>query len=122
MSATDSSNPVYFAGEMIYPHTFTDHAQLRKIESLAHALASDPHWPDLYDADALAKNTVPVYAATYMQDMYVDYDFARDTAARIAGAKEFVTNVMYHSALRAKTEVLMGELWKLKVGEEDCYS
>lgn len=49
----------------------------------------------------------------------MDCDFARETAGKINGAKEFVTNVMFHNAVRSKTEGVLGELWKLKVGEVD---
>jgi len=62
---------------------------------------------------------VPVYAATYMEDMYVDYEHARRTAGKIRGIKEYITNALMHNAVRARTEMVMGELWRLRCGEVD---
>ncbi|CUS07215.1 unnamed protein product [Tuber aestivum] len=111
--------PVYFTGEMIFPWTFQDYAELSKLELVAMILAKDAEWPSLYSEDALAKNEVPVYAATYMEDMYVDYTHARRTAGKIRGTKEFVTNALMHNAVRARNETVMGELWRLRSGEVD---
>ncbi|KAL0631620.1 hypothetical protein Q9L58_009514 [Maublancomyces gigas] len=113
------AEPVYFTGEMVYPWMFDDYAELRKVKEVATILAHDADWTQLYDESKLAENTVPVYAATYVEDMYVDFEFARETAAKIKGAKEFITNAMFHNAIRNKTEGVMAELWKLKVGEVD---
>lgn len=48
---------------------FEDYAELRKIKDVAEILANDKDWPQLYDESKLAKNTVPVYVATYIEDM-----------------------------------------------------
>ena len=77
-------------------------------------LAAFNEWPALYDQDQLRKNEVPVYAASYVEDMYVDYDFARDTAELVKGTKTFETNVMYHNAVRAKNEEVMQQLFALR--------
>ncbi|KAI9846895.1 MAG: hypothetical protein M1837_003507 [Sclerophora amabilis] len=71
-------------------------------------------WPALYDESQLAKNEVPVYAATYIDDMYVDFDLARETASKIKGCKEFITNVMYHNALSSKSDEVMRQLFALR--------
>ncbi|KAH0614328.1 uncharacterized protein H6S33_006214 [Morchella sextelata] len=119
MKKAEDTEPVYFTGEMIYQWMFSDFAELHKMEEVAENLAEYEDWPKLYDEEVLAQNQVPVFAATYIEDMYVDYEFARETAGKINGAKEFMTNVMFHNALRSKTEGVLGELWKLKVGEVD---
>ena len=80
----------------------------------AEILANRDDWPALYDQDKLRNNKVPVYAASYVEDMYVDYDFARDTAKLVKGTKTFETNVMYHSALRAKSEEVLHQLFSLR--------
>lgn len=46
--------------------------------------------------------------------MYVDFDFARETARTIKGAKTFVTNMMYHDALRSQTEEVFKNLFALR--------
>ncbi|CAZ83284.1 unnamed protein product [Tuber melanosporum] len=111
--------PAYFTGEMIFPWTFEDHAELSKLHYVAKTLAEYTEWPSLYCEDVLAENRVPVYAATYIDDMYVDCTHARRTAGKIRGAKEFVTNALMHNAIRARTETVMGELWRLRSGEVD---
>lgn len=116
---------------------FDDYAELRKVKEVATIMANDTDWPQLYDEGKLAENTVPVFAATYIEDMwafvilgrvitcanerqrYLDFEFARETASRINGAKEFITNAILHNGIRINTEGVMGELWKLKVGEVD---
>lgn len=110
----DKTMPVYFTGEMIFPFMFDDYSELRKVKDVAEMLASDNSWPALYDADQLAKNEVPVYCAVYVDDMYVDLDFSLETAGMIKGCKTYITNAMYHSALRSKTDEVVEALWKLR--------
>lgn len=93
---------------------FPDYSELHPLLETADILASTPDWPELYDEAQLARNKVPVYAATYIEDMYVHYDFARDTAAKIRNCKSFVTNVLYHDALGNKTDELMKQLFALR--------
>jgi len=111
---TASSPPIYFAGEMIFPWMLDDYYELLKLKPQAEMVAQFSDWPDLYDEEQLSKNKVPVYCAVYMDDIYVDYDFSRETAAKIKGAKCFVTNVMYHDAVRSKMDEVMRNLWALR--------
>jgi hypothetical protein len=62
----------------------------------------------------LARNEVPLYSATYVDDMYVDFGLAQETARMVKGCKQFITNTMYHDAVRSKTDQMMGELFKLR--------
>jgi hypothetical protein len=88
---------------------FDEYPELKKMKAVGEALAREKDWPMLYDEEQLGKNQVPVYAAVYVNDMYVDYDLSMETAGKIKGCKTFVTNAMYHNAIRAKTdEVLKG--------------
>lgn len=108
------SNQPYFTGEMIYKDMFDSFDELRPLKAVANHLASISDWPALYDEAQLAKNEVPVYAATYVDDMYVHFSLARETAEKIKGCKEFVTNTMYHDASRVNAAELMGRLFFLK--------
>lgn len=90
------------------------YTELRKLASVAQKLAADADWPRLYDLEQLAKNEVPVYAAVYYDDMYVDYDLSMETAGRIKGCKTFVTNAMYHDAVRSKMEDVIKAVWALR--------
>ncbi|KAF2815191.1 proline iminopeptidase [Mytilinidion resinicola] len=112
--ALTTPGPIHFTGEMIYPFMFDTYAELAKLSHVAHKLAADPDWPALYDLDQLAKNEVPVYAAVYLNDMYVDYDLSVDTASRIKGCETFVTNALYHNAVRAKVDDVLKGVWALR--------
>lgn len=50
---------------------FDDYAELRKVKEVAAVMADYADWTQLYDERKLAVNTVPVYAATYVEDMWV---------------------------------------------------
>jgi hypothetical protein len=114
-----SEDPVLFTGEMIYPHMFSNYHELSKFKPVADLLAKDTAWPPLYDIEQLKKNEVPVYAANYIEDMYVSWELSRATLATINNARSFDTNILFHNAVRARNETVMRELWSLKTGEVD---
>jgi hypothetical protein len=93
---------------------FDTYAELTKLSHVAHMLAAYADWPELYDLNQLSKNEVPVYAAVYMDDMYVDFDLSRDTASKIRGCEIFVTNSLYHNAVRAKVDDVLKGVWALR--------
>lgn len=93
---------------------FTSYTELSQIKEAAEILATTTTWPALYDEEQLAKNDVPVYAASYVDDMYVHFELASRTAAKIRGVKQFITNTMYHDALRSKSDELMRQLFALR--------
>lgn len=107
----DSNNPVYFTGEMIYPFMFDTYPELKKLKQVGHLLAEEKDWPALYDVEQLKKNRVPVYAAVYVDDMYVDFDLSMETARTIKGCKPFITNSMYHNAISAKMDDVLKEIF-----------
>lgn len=43
---------------------------------------------------------VPVAAAVYYEDMYVNFNIAKETASQIAGIRLWVTNEYMHSGIR----------------------
>jgi len=107
----DAGKPVYFTGEMIYPFMFDCYPELKKLKTVGQTLAEEKDWPQLYDVEQLKKNEVPVYAAVYVDDMYVDYDLSMETARTIRGCQPFVTNSMYHNAIGAKTNDVLKEIF-----------
>lgn len=127
-------HPLYFSGEMIYPFLFDNSPELEKLKPVAEALAEFSGWPDLYDEWQLARNEVPVYSATFVDDMvspckpsicvkcldlrifkqYVDFGLAQDTAKMVNNCKQYITNSMYHDAVRSKTGEVMKELFALR--------
>jgi hypothetical protein len=104
---------------MIYPSMFSDYSELTKFREVAGLLAKDKDWPDLYDIEQLKKNEVPVFAANFIDDMYVSWELSRETVKTIKGARSFDTNSLYHNAVRNRTETVMNELWRLRSGEKD---
>ena len=99
---------------MVYPHYFDSYAELRKLKAVGEMLAKNDDWPDLYDWEQLAKNEVPVYAAVYYDDMYVDLDLSMETAGKIKGCKTFITNAAYHCGIRTRTEDVIKGVWALR--------
>jgi proline iminopeptidase len=81
---------------------------------VAEIIANHTDWPSLYDPEQLRNNEVPVYAATYVDDMYVHCELAMKTASLIRNCKHFVTNTMYHNALRANADELFRQLFALR--------
>jgi hypothetical protein len=51
--------------------------------------------------------------------MYVDFDLAQDTASKVRNVKQFITNQMYHDALRKNTKEVLGKLFEISKREED---
>lgn len=96
---------------------FEDYGELKRVANQTELVQNNSHWPPLYDEARLAKNDVPVYAAVYMHDMYVDYDFSMETARKIRSCKTFVTNMMYHDAVRGKMDEVTKALFALR---DDC--
>src|SRR5581483_4885827 len=66
------ADPLYFTGEMIYPWMIDSDPVLRPFRRAADILAERGGWAPLYDPSRLAANDVPVAAAVYYDDMYVD--------------------------------------------------
>lgn len=110
-----SDEPLYFLGEMVPSFLYDTVADLQPLRETAVALSQFDDWSALYDKDQLAhRNEVPVYAAIYADDMYVDARFSRQTAAQIRGAKFFETNVLFHNALRSDPDAVLKELFRLR--------
>jgi len=109
--------PFIFTGEMIYPWMFDDYAGLKPLKEAADLLAEYEDWPMLYRLDVLRKNTVPIAAATYYDDMYVDRQQSEETARQVPGIKLWITSQYQHNALRADGEKLLGRLLGMLHGE-----
>lgn len=56
---------------MIFPFQFDTMPELERLRPVADIIAQYSGWPELYDEWQLARNEVPLYAATYVDDMYV---------------------------------------------------
>jgi pimeloyl-ACP methyl ester carboxylesterase len=105
----------YFTAEHIFPWMWEDYAGLRGHREAAELLADHP-WPRLYDADRLRQNDVPVAATIYVNDLYVERDFAEETARTIRGMRTWQTDEFEHNGLRADGERVLGRLIDLVRG------
>ena len=108
---------LFFTGEMIYPWMFDTYPQLLPLKECAEILANDASWPTLYDVARLSKNTVPVAAAVYYDDMYVHREFSEETARVVPNVKLWITNQYEHNGLRADGEAVVGRLLQMVRGE-----
>ncbi|KAF8863464.1 alpha/beta-hydrolase [Acephala macrosclerotiorum] len=106
--------PLFFSGEMIFPFLFDIFPELEKLAPVADILAKYPGWTELYNQWQLARNEVPLYAATFVDDMYVDFDLAQDTAKLVKNCKQYITNGVYHDAVKSKTDEVMKQLFALR--------
>ena len=104
------SNPLYFTGEMIYPWMIDADPVLRPLREAADILAERDDWPPLYDPTRLAANEVPVAAAVYYNDMYVDRELSLQTAQAIRGLQAWVTSEYEHDGLRVSNGAVLDRL------------
>jgi pimeloyl-ACP methyl ester carboxylesterase len=105
----------WFTAEHVFPWMWEEYAGLRPQRAAAGILA-EHEWPKLYDADRLRHNDVPVAATIYVNDLYVDRDFAEETAATIRGLRTWETDEFEHNGLRADGERVLGRLIDLVRG------
>ncbi|MBV8999823.1 MAG: alpha/beta fold hydrolase [Solirubrobacterales bacterium] len=107
--------PHLFTGEHVYPWMFADYGALAPLREAADLLAHR-EWPRLYDPAVLERNEVPVAAAIYADDMYVERIFSEETAALIHGSRAWITNEYEHNGLRVDGERVLGRLIDLARG------
>lgn len=98
--ALAGDGPVLFTGETVHPWMFETDPALRPLRETAGLLAARTDWRPLYDPARLAANEVPVAAAVYHDDMYVDATHSLQTAAAVRGLRPWVTNEYEHDGLR----------------------
>lgn len=115
--AHDADGPILFTGEMIYAWMFDQYPQLQPLKQAADLLAKKSDWPMLYDVEKLRKNSVPVAAAVYFDDMYVHREFSEETAQIVPNVKLWVTSEYEHNGLRADGEHVVDRLLKMARGE-----
>lgn len=92
--------PILFTGEMVYSWFGEDFAQLGAIVEAAELLAAKSDWTALYDVDALRGTPVSIAAHVDTQDIYVDVDLSRATAALLGNrCSLWISDEFQHSGL-----------------------
>jgi pimeloyl-ACP methyl ester carboxylesterase len=115
-TALAGDDPVLFTGETTYPSLF-DQPCLAPLREPAEVLFARGDWPDLYDPQRLAANEVPVAAAVYLDDMYVDATYSLQTAETIRGLRLWATNEHEHDGLRASSGRVLDRLLRMLHGQ-----
>lgn len=115
----EPGKPFRFTGEMVYPWMFEQLETLKPLKEAADLLAAKSDWPSLYDPSQLAKNTVPVAAAVYVEDMYVEFEYSRETLNLIPNTKAWMTNEYEHNGLGADGEKILDRLITMASGTKD---
>ena len=108
--ALDGDGCLLFTGEMIYSWMVDADPVLRPLREAADLLAERDDWPPLYDPARLAANEVPVVAAVYYDDMYVDRELSMRTAQAIRGLRTWVTSQYEHDGLRVSSGAVLDQL------------
>lgn len=103
-------------GEMKESWIYRDEARMQPFADAVALLQAKQDWPALYDPNRLAGNTVPVAAAVYHDDLYVDAGLSLDTAARTPNVRPWVTNEFEHDGLRTSADRVFPHLHDLVTG------
>lgn len=121
VKATQEDRPVLFTGEMVFPWMFDEIHALKHLKEAANLLAEKKNWSQLYDVTALNKNQVPVAAAVYYEDMYVNFKLSMETASQIAGIRLWVNNEFMHSGLRDNGDKVLEQLMGMLEGKKPLF-
>lgn len=93
-----SPEPYYLLGNHFFRHHFEEDPAL--VPFLDAVRTMDTYdWPPLFDADQLARNTVPATVALYERDMFVPIDMAKNTAEKIGNLAVWTHPEWDHDAI-----------------------
>ena len=94
-----AARPLLFTGEAMFPWMFDEDPALAPFRPAMDLLMEDTDWDRIYDEAALAANEVPLQAAVYFDDLYVDSGLQLDTLSRVGNSHAWVTNEFEHDGL-----------------------
>ncbi|MFI6781636.1 alpha/beta fold hydrolase [Micromonospora sp. NPDC050276] len=95
----EGRRPLLFTSEMTFPWMFQEIRALRPFAAAMDELAAMKTWTPLYDLQRLADNEVPLAAAVYFDDVFVDAGLQLDTLSRVGAAQAWVTNEFEHDGI-----------------------
>ena len=105
----DAETPLLL-GEMIMPWYFEQDPALVPLAETAEVLAAKEDWEPLYDPGRLALNDIPVAAAVYRDDIFVDRDLSLATAKRVRGLEVWETADFHHDGIADDGEGIFARL------------
>lgn len=100
-------------GEHVFAWQLEAGAPLHPLAEAAQLIAAREDWGALYDLGALAANRVPVAAAVYTHDVYVDRDLSLETAARVRGLRVWETDAFHHDGLADDGAAVLARLLEM---------
>lgn len=95
----EDARPLMLFGEAMFPWMFEEDPALIPFGSAMDVLMQDTSFGRLYDQGQLAANEVPLQAAVYFDDAYVDSGLQLDTLSRVGSSHAWVTNEFEHDGL-----------------------
>ncbi|MEC7855168.1 MAG: alpha/beta fold hydrolase [Candidatus Neomarinimicrobiota bacterium] len=107
----DKKDELFFTGEMLYPWMLDTYQSLQPLKGAAQILAEKSNWTILYNENALMKNKVPVAAAVYTNDMYIDRNYSMDLANIIPNIRIWETESFEHNGLRSNGKKVLDSLF-----------
>jgi len=119
------AKPTIFFGEMVFPWMSEDYAECGDVgcQHMANALATKSDWPKLYNGEhirqVLGDGRSRAAAASYLDDMYVDWECTKKVLARggpLEKCKAYVTNEYQHSGLRDDGANIFAKLHGMAMG------
>ncbi|GAA1339203.1 alpha/beta fold hydrolase [Arthrobacter roseus] len=110
-----ADEPLLF-GEMVYQWYFEEDPALIPLKETAGILAQRTDWPDLYNLDVLAANTVPTAAAVYLDDIYVDHGLSMETVSRVRGLQAWESGDFHHDGIADDGEAIFRRLLSMVGG------
>ena len=93
------AQPLLFFAEAMFPWMFDEDPALKPFKPAMDVLMEDTSFGKLYDEERLAANKVPLQAAVYFDDAYVDSGLQLDTLSRVGSSHAWVTNEFEHDGL-----------------------
>ncbi|PMJ91438.1 alpha/beta fold hydrolase [Vibrio sp. 10N.261.55.A7] len=103
----------WFTGEMVYPWMFEQLNTLKPLRVAANLLAEKKDWCNLYNPETLSRNKVPVACAVYAEDMYVEFDYTRETLRNLPMSKAWITNEYEHNGIGVDGENILDRLMSM---------
>lgn len=94
-----AARPLMLTGEAAFPWMFEDDPMLAPMLPAVELLMEDVDFDPIYDVERLAANAVPLQAAVYFDDLYVDSGMQLDTLSRVGASHAWVTNEFEHDGL-----------------------
>ncbi|MDO4898487.1 MAG: alpha/beta fold hydrolase [Rothia sp. (in: high G+C Gram-positive bacteria)] len=107
------ADTLLWTGEHIFPWYYTEDPALRPLAEVAELLATKDGWGPLYNHKQLAANEVPLAAAAYVPDVYVDYEHSMKTANFVGNTRVWTSPTHHHDGLGVDGTAILGHLKNL---------